>query len=88
MVDKELYRQAYAQMQDWSEAAERERLLEAAQLSPAERWRQFQTLVAFCRSIQPEQSSFERAEKLAALERFSHAVRALERWKRDHDRPA
>lgn len=84
----ELYREAYAQLQDWSDAAEREGLMNAAELSPAQRWRRFQALVAFCRRIQPQPSPYERAEKLASLERFSHAVRELERWKRDHDRSA
>lgn len=84
IMDKELYRQAYAQRQAWSEAAERERLLAAAQLTPGERWRQLQILFEFCRSFQPEQSPFERAEKLAAIDRFYDAVRELERWRETH----
>ena len=77
MLNKELYRQAYAQWQGWSEAAEKERLLAVAQLSSGERWRQFQALVEFSRNIQPELSSYERAEKLASVERYYEAVRRL-----------
>lgn len=87
MIDKELYRQAYAEMQRWSESAEKERLQAAAQLTPEERWRQFQTLVAFSRNIQPVPSAYERAEKLAAVDRYYEAVRRLQEWKSQHDRP-
>lgn len=86
MLDKDLYRQAYAQLQSWSEAAETERLLATARLSPAERWRQFQTLVAFSRGIQPELSAYERSEKQAAVDRYYEAVRRLETWRLQHGR--
>lgn len=86
MLDKELYRQAYAELQSWSKAAETERLLADAQLSPDERWRKFQALVAFSRSISPEQSAFQRAEKLAAVDRYYDAVRRLEEWRQQHGR--
>ena len=79
IMDKELYRQAYAQRQAWSEAAERERLLAAAQLTPGERWRQLQILFEFCRSFQPEQSPFERAEKRHLV------VEALEVSRKRHE---
>lgn len=88
MLDKELYRQSYAQRQGWSEAAETERLLAAAQLSPGESWRQFQALVELSRNIQPEPSPYERAEKLVAVDRYYEAVRRLEDWRRQHGRSA
>jgi hypothetical protein len=86
MLDKELYREAYVRWQEWSEAAEDERLLALAKLSPGERWRQFQALVAFSRSIQPELSPYERAEKIAAIDRYYEAVRRLQEWRQQHDR--
>ncbi len=86
MIDKELYRQAYAEMQRWSEFAEKERLLAAARLSPEERWLQFQTLVAFSRNIQPVSSAYDRREKLAAVDRYLDAVQRLQEWRRQHDR--
>jgi len=86
MQDNELYRQTYAQWQGWSEAAEKERLLAAAQLSSGERWRQFQALVEFSRNIQPELSPYERSEKLAAIDRYYEAVRRMEEWRRQHGR--
>ena len=88
MLDKELYRQSYAQWQGWSDAAEKERLLAAAQLSSGERWRQFQALVEFSRNIQPELSPYERAEKLASVDRYYEAVRRLEEWRQQHGRSA
>lgn len=87
MIDKELYRQAYAEMQRWSEFAETERLQAAAQLTPEERWLQFQSLVAFSRNIQPAPSPYERTEKLAAVDRYYEAVRRLQEWRGQHGRP-
>lgn len=84
MIDKELYRQAYAEMQRWSEFAETERLQAAAQLTPEERWLQFQTLVAFSRNIQPIPSAYDRTEKLAAVDRYLDAVQRLQEWRGQH----
>lgn len=86
MLDQELYRQAYALLQDWGEAAETERLLTTASLSFAERWRQFQALVMFSRSIQPQLSPYEQAEKQAAVDRYYEAVQRLEEWRQQHGR--
>jgi hypothetical protein len=88
MLDKELYRRTYAQWQGWSNATEKERLLATAQCSSGERWRQFQALVEFSRNIQPELSPYERAEKLAAVDRYNEAVRRLEEWRRQYGRSA
>ena len=86
MLDKELYRQTYGQWQGWRAAAGKSRLQAASQLSSGERWGQFQALVEFSRNIQPELSPYERAEKLAAVDRYYEAVRRLEEWRRQHGR--
>ena len=82
MIDKELYRQAYAQMREWSAAKERERIERESQLSPAEAWRQFVGLWQLCMKLAPRDNDWQRREKLEALNRYYARVQKLEAWRR------
>lgn len=88
MRDRELYREVYGYWRARSQADEEAKLMSAARLSSEERWRQFQDLIEFSRSVQPVQSAHERGQKLVALERYYAAVRRLEARRQEHGRPA
>jgi hypothetical protein len=84
LIDKELYRQAYQQYQQWNEAEKKERLHHAEQLSPAEAWRRYVELVEFCWRLAPQQSQWQREQRLADWDRYYARVRQLEAWRRAH----
>ena len=79
-LDRALYRQASKAQSDWHEAAERARATEVP--SPLDAWRQYVDLVQFCWKLCPEQSPYERREKLAALDHYYECVRRMEQWRR------
>jgi hypothetical protein len=87
-LDKELYRQAYQQYRRWNEAELVDRARNAGQLAPEVAWRQYVALVEFCWKLYPEQSEWQRKQKLADLERYYASLRKLEAWRREHGKTA
>ncbi len=77
-IDKELYRDAYAQYQRWNEVEAADRSHHARKLTPTQAWRQYVELVEFCWRLNPQQSHKQRIQKLAALEQYYTNVRQLE----------
>lgn len=87
-LDKDLYRQAYEQYRQWNEAELADRVRNAGKLSPQEAWRQYVALVEFCWKMCPQQSEWQRKQKLADLDRYYAAVRKLEAWRRARGKTA
>jgi hypothetical protein len=80
-LDKDLYRQAYQQYQQWNEIEARERIRQAGQLSAAGAWHRYVDLVEFCWLLSPKPSQHQRREKLIALDRYYTRVQKLEVWR-------
>jgi hypothetical protein len=87
-IDATLYRQAYEQYRQWNEAELADRVRNAGKLSPQEAWRQYVALVEFCWKMCPQQSEWQRKQKLADLDRYYAAVRKLEAWRRARGKTA
>ncbi len=83
-LDKELYRQAYQQYRRWNQAELVDRARNAGKLSPSEAWRQYVALVEFCWKLYPQQSEWQRKQKLQDLARYHERVRTLEAWRGAH----
>jgi len=81
-LDKELYRRAYEQYRQWNEVELADRARNAGKLSPAEAWKQYVALVEFCWKLCPQQSEWQREQKLADLARYHEQVKRLEAWRR------
>jgi GH24 family phage-related lysozyme (muramidase) len=87
-IDAALYRQAYEQYRQWNEAELAERARNAGRLTPEQAWRQYVALVEFCWKMCPQQSEWQRVQKLADLDRYYAAVRKLEAWRRARGKTA
>ncbi len=87
-LNKELYRQAYKQYQQWNEAKIIERAQNAGRLSPVEAWRQYVALVEFCWRLQPRQSQQQRQQRLADWDRYYARIQLLEAWRQRHGKTA
>jgi len=81
-LDKDLYRRAYEQHRRWNEAELADRARNAGKLSPAEAWKQYLALVEFCWKLYPQQSEWQREQKLADLAQYHERVKRLEAWRR------
>jgi len=81
VLDRELYRQAYAQYREWNKAELAECARHAGWLSPAEAWRRYVALVEFCWRLAPQQSQRQRERKLAYLNQYYARVQQLETWR-------
>lgn len=88
ILDKELYRRAYQQYQQWNEVEAAERVRNAGRLSPAEAWRKYVDLVEFCWRLSPGQSQHQREQRLADWNRYYDRVRQLEAWRKEHGKTA
>jgi hypothetical protein len=82
ILDKMLYQQAYRSYRQWNEAEAASRARDTATLTSVEAWRRYVALVEFCWLLSPEPSQHQRAEKLAALDRYYAAVQRLEEHRR------
>ena len=87
-LDKELYRQAYQQYDQWNKARAADRIRNAGQLSPTEAWRRYVELVEFCWRLSPRQSQQQREQRLADWDRYYDRVRRLEAWRKKHGKTA
>ncbi len=85
-IDGALYRDALKQYKQWNEAELIEQLRNAGKTPPEKKLRQYFELVEFCRRLNPQQSEWQRADKLAALDRYYEAVRKLEEWRKQRVR--
>lgn len=83
-IDATLYREAQKQYKQWNEAELIEQVRNAGKTPPEKKLRQYFELVEFCRGLNPRQSEWQRAEKLAALDRYYDAVYKLEEWRKQH----
>lgn len=88
MIDKQLYREAYEQHRQWNLLEMADRLQNIDKLSPAQMWRQYVELVEFCWRLNPQQSHWQRAQKLTALEHYYRRVQQLEAWRKIHGKQA
>ena len=84
MIDRDLYRQAYADRRRWSEARTAARLRADAALPPPERFRRFADLADFGLAACPSRSPADRAADLAAWTSYHDRVRRMEEWRRSH----
>lgn len=80
-IDKELYRKAYEQYEQWNEADFAHRVRNAGKLSPEEAWRQYIALVDLSSKRHPSRSKWQREQKQTALNRYYERVRQLEEWR-------
>ena len=84
MIDATLYRDALKQYKEWNEAELLEQVRNAGNTPPEKKVRQYFELMAFCRLLNPQQSEWQRAEKLAALDRDYEAVIKLEKRRKQY----
>ncbi len=73
-IDATLYRQAYEQYRQWNEAELAERLRNAGKLTPEQAWRQYVALVEFCWKMCPQQSEWQRKQKLEILTEYQRLL--------------
>ena len=83
-IDTSLYRDAFRQYKEWNEAELIEQMHNAGTISPQRKVQQYFELMVFCRKLNPNQSEWQRSEKMASLERYYESVRKLEEWRRQH----
>lgn len=81
-IDKKLYREAYEQYRQWSEAKGLERAEMARKLSSSQAFWQYAGLIEFVWQLCPESSPAQRKEKLDALNRYYAQIQKLEAWRR------
>jgi len=81
MIDKELYKNAYLQYQQWNVAKNARRDHTSVQSESTPAWQKYIDLVEFCRSLNPQQSSKQRIQKLTALDQYYIKVQKLEEWR-------
>ena len=82
-LDGQLYRQVYERYRRLNEAELVDRAGKAGKLTSQEAWQQYVALVEFCWKLCPQQSEWQRAQKLADLTRYYDRVRRLEAWRRE-----
>lgn len=70
LIDPVLYRQAQEEYRQWNALETEARLNKSERLSALDAWRRYVDLVEFCWRLHPEQSKWQRVQKLAALDRY------------------
>jgi hypothetical protein len=80
-IDKDLYRKAYAEYRQWNELELRERIRNAGNRTPQERWREYLGLWNFCQKLGVKTSPYQRKQKLKALELYYARLQKLEAWR-------
>lgn len=70
LIDPELYRQANEEYRQWNALEAEARLNKSERLSASQAWHRYVDLVEFCWRLHPKQSEWQRAQKLAALNRY------------------
>jgi hypothetical protein len=80
-LDKNIVREAIAQYEAWNEAKFVDQVLSAGQKSPAEKWREYQTLMSLCWKLKPEQSPWEQQRIAEEWEAYHTLMRRFEEWR-------
>ena len=83
-LDKELYRWAYEQYQQWNEAELIDRALNAGRLSPQKAWRQYVALWEFALKISPPPSESQRQQRIKELQTYYDNILEFETWRSRH----
>lgn len=84
LINKQLYREALAQYQQWNADEIVAQRHPEQKLSAAEGWRRYVDLVEFCWRLNPVQSDWQRTQKMTALASYYDRVQQLERWRKVH----
>ena len=81
-LDKELYRKAHELYRQWNEFEFIDHVRNPSRRTPTEAWRHYVDLVEFCWKLSPQQSEWQRDQKLAELDRYYAQLQKLEAWRR------
>jgi hypothetical protein len=81
-LDAELYRNARAQLREWSELEARRRRQEMSELGSGERWRRYVEVTELCLTLSPSASIGHRRDKLSSVDRYYAAVQQMEAKRR------
>ncbi|MEZ4737700.1 MAG: hypothetical protein R3E79_62285 [Caldilineaceae bacterium] len=81
LIDSDLYRQAQEEYRQWNALETEARLNKSEPLSSSQAWYKYVDLVEFCWRLHPEQSEWQRVQKLAALERYYKHLQQFESWR-------
>jgi hypothetical protein len=80
-IDAKLYRDAYAQLAEWNDAELKARADRDRQLTPAERWRQYESLWQLCVELAgPPSEQYLRQNYLGWVEYYLK-MQQFELWK-------
>ena len=82
LIDPNLYRQANEEYRQWNALETEARLKKSEQLPTSQVWRRYVDLVEFCWRLHPEQSKWQRVQKLAALDHYYTQLQKLEVWRK------
>lgn len=82
LIDPELYRRANEEYRQWNLLEIEARRKKNERLPAAQAWQRYVDLVEFCWRLHPEQSDWQRAQKLAALDRYYIHLQRLEAWRK------
>jgi hypothetical protein len=83
-IDKDLYRQAYEYYRRWNEAELRERIQNAGMQTSQEKLLIYLELWDFFSKMGAKVSSYQRSQKLAALNLYYDRLQKMEAWRRAH----
>jgi hypothetical protein len=81
-LNAELYRNARAQLREWSEVKARRRRQEMSELGPGERWRRYVEVTELCLTLSPSASTRHRRDKLSSVDHYYAAVQRMEAKRR------
>ena len=87
-LDPKIIREAQEAYRQWNEAELRDRLHSTDKPSSLVTWRQYVSLVEFCWKLAPQQSEWQRAQKMAALSEYYERIKKLEAWRQQRGKRA
>lgn len=70
LIDPTLYRQAQVDYRQWNALETAAKLNKSERLSSTQAWHRYVDLVEFCWRLHPQQSEWQRTQKLATLDRY------------------
>ena len=83
-IDRAMLQQSLIHYQAWNEAELIERIRQAGQKSPIQKWIEFLALMEFGLQIKPEPSKYEQKQKMMMLTKYYQAIEKLEQWREKH----
>ena len=83
-IDKTAWQATLAQYRAWNDAVWQEKVRNAGQKSPAQKWREFLDLMEFGMQIKPRPSAHEQRQKIAMLNRYYERIQRFETWREQH----